>query len=256
MSVSVVTSCSLAGWEQYGRRFVETFDKFWPQDIPLYVVSEDALQIGTHSPRQVSFLDLKSDAAFTGFNQRNAENPRANGGRGGVTPHAMDKKSGYNFKMDAIRFSKKVFAVGVVANFVPAGRLIWLDADVVTIEPVPHEFLLTLPPADAAVAYLGRIGYHSECGFVGYNLDHFATRDFIQKYVGVYASDKVFKLKEWNDCFVFDWLRVHLHLPGYSIPHTSPSHPFVHSVLGQYMDHLKGRRKQRGASHDHPNRKR
>jgi hypothetical protein len=250
MTVSVVTSCSAVGWKQYGQRFVETFDKFWPPSVALYVASEDSLPV-SNGGRQVTFIDLNTNSGFGVFTQRNIQSPRANGLRAGNMPVILDKRH-YNFRMDAIKFSKKVFALSMAANLVPAGRLIWLDADVVTIDFVPIEFLLTLPPSGSAIAYLSRRPYHSECGFVGYDLDHPATRPFIQRFVETYATDAVFKLKEWNDCFVFDYLRMTMCMPSYLIPHKSVAHPFVHSALGQYMDHLKGRRKQRGNSHDHP----
>ena len=260
MTVSVVTSCSAAGWEQYGQRFVESFDKFWPPEVALYVVSEDNLPVASVKrmftfekvTRRITFIDLNSSAQFTEFSKRHASNPRAHGVRVlPVIPTIKDKHHGYNFRMDAVKFSKKVFAIGMVADLV-TGRLIWLDADVVTIDSVPYDFLATLPPVNYAIAYLDRKPYHSECGFVSYDLEHPAVRYFISKFVAAYATDSVFKLKEWNDCFAFDYLRVEMNVPSYPIPHKSTTHPFVHSVLGRYMDHLKGMRKQKGVSHDHP----
>ena len=41
MRFALLTTCNLAGWEQYGRRMVETFDQFWPTDFPLYLYAED-----------------------------------------------------------------------------------------------------------------------------------------------------------------------------------------------------------------------
>lgn len=249
--VSVVTSCSAAGWEKYGRRFLETFSQFWPTDVHLYFASEDALHLP--SCRQPStFIDLNTDAAAVAFLQRNISNHAANGLRSSLVPAIRDKYHGYNFRMDAFRFSKKVFAIKMAADLVPDGRLIWLDADVVTTDPIPHTFLQTLPPLGYAIAYLSRKPYHSECGFVGYDLDHAATRPFIKEFYNTYVTDAVFKLREWNDCFVFDHLRKVMAVPSYPIPHMSITHPFVHSVLGNYMDHLKGKRKERGVSPDHP----
>ena len=37
----VLTTCHAAGWQQYGRRMVETFEQFWPGEIPLYLYAED-----------------------------------------------------------------------------------------------------------------------------------------------------------------------------------------------------------------------
>lgn len=254
ISVSVVTSCSAKGWEQYGRRCVETFDKFWPPDVNLYIVSEDALPVPPVGLRLAACLNLNSNPDAAAFLKRHAANLRANGLRKGNLATIRDKQHGYNFRMDAFKFSKKVFAIRMAADLVAAGRLIWLDADVVTTGFVPYDLLLTLPPAGSAIAYLDRKSYHSECGFVGYNLDHPMAHHFISEFARTYATDLVFKLKEWNDCFVFDHLRRAMCVPTYAIPHKSVSHPFVHSVLGDYMDHLKGNRKQRGASPDHPKR--
>ena len=254
MVVSVVTSCSIAGWHEYGEHFLETFDKFWPRDVHLYFASEDQLPLPARltSGRSLTFIDLNTDTQAVEFLKRAVTNHAANGLNGKSVPTIRDKHHGYNFRMDAFRFSKKVFAIKMAADLVPNGRLIWLDADVVTLVSVPHTFLQTLPPIGHAIAYLGRKPYHSECGFVGYNLDHATTRPFINEFYSTYITDAVFKLKEWNDCFVFDHLRRIMSVPSYSIPHKSVTHPFVHSVLGNYMDHLKGKRKQRGASPDHP----
>ena len=41
MRFAIVTTCHLAGWQQYGRRMVQTFDQFWPADVPLYLYAED-----------------------------------------------------------------------------------------------------------------------------------------------------------------------------------------------------------------------
>lgn len=252
MPIAVVTSCSAAGWLQYGRHFFDTFDRFWPLDVDLYIASEDVLPLPRGNRHQVTFIDLNSNLEVVEFLKRCASNPRANGSSSGRVVTMQDKRYGYNFRMDAFRFSKKVFALKMAADRVLRGRLIWLDADVVTTALVPWGFLTELPPASQALAYLDRKPYHSECGFVGYNLDHPITHAFINKFAGTYLSDAVFELKEWNDCFVFDHLRKTMGVSSYAIPHKSVSHPFVHSVLGQYMDHLKGRRKDRGMSHDHP----
>ena len=44
-SITVVTTFSDAGWEQYGKRFVETFTQHWPQDIKLKIYC-DSVQPG------------------------------------------------------------------------------------------------------------------------------------------------------------------------------------------------------------------
>lgn len=247
VSIAVVTSCSLAGFEQHGRRNITTLDQFWPADVNVYMVSEDNLQIPKVQRRTIEFLPLGVHASATEFYEKHADNARAKGITGPTG------RNGYAFRFDAWKFSKKVFAISLVASQTKAKRLIWLDADVFTFAPLPLFLLQALPPPRYALAYLDRgVKYHSECGFVSYDLTHPQTKPFIAEFERLYVSGEVFGLKEWHDSFVFDWLRKRTGIPCYKIPHGGQGHPFVHSLLGKYMDHLKGRRKEHGQSRDHP----
>lgn len=247
MSIAVVTSCSSSGWDEYGRRFCESFGAHWPGDVPLYVVSEDDLPLCHAVTLQ---LDLRRHPPAAAFFERHRGNARAHGRvlmPGDVGWSEKKRAARYNFRYDAFRFAKKVFAIEMVAELVPHGRLFWVDADVLTFAAVPREFLEQLLPADKALCCLERgESYHSECGFVGYNLDHDLGPVFIQEFAQLYASDRVFKLHEWHDSWVFDWLRRKLEVPVKPIAHCSRHQPFVNSKLGRYLDHLKGANKQLG----------
>ena len=106
-----MTSCSAAGWEQYGRRFVETYARHWPAEMPLYLVSEDDLPHAQGVSMQLSLLAHAPAAAFI---ERHRENARAHGRvrlPGDVGWSESKIAAGYNFRYDAFRFSKKVFAI-------------------------------------------------------------------------------------------------------------------------------------------------
>lgn len=253
--ISVVTSCSLQGWKEYGRRFVESFFRFWPREIALHIVSEDSLPATgavyeRHEPGGPIMWDLwrASPVAYE-YHDRHCSNPRPHGrvqlaADVGWTP--KKRANGYNFRYDAYRFAKKVFAIDLVAKNLKGGRLFWIDADVVTFAPVPVDLLERLLPPEAAISCLDRGHYHSECGFVGYNLDHPQCREFIERFANLYSSDQVLDLQEWHDSWVFDWLRRRTEIPTFAIPHNSRHHPFVNSELGSCLDHLKGSRKAKG----------
>ena len=261
MDRHVVTSCSTAGWALYGQRFVTSFIKHWPQDVVLHIVSEDMLPVtpyqAPHSglPRKVVFWPLLRSEPVRAFLDRCTG---AEGWKAGLAQHPRPPgigknwrdTSGYNFRFDAYKFSKKVFAIEMVASALgDDAQLYWIDADAYTHAPVPVELLDRVLPSTYALSCLARQGYHSECGFVGYNLKHSATRHFIQSFAALYHKDAVFQLAEWHDSWVFDWTRNKLQTATYGIPHKSKGHPFINSELGRYMDHLKGKRKDRGASH-------
>jgi hypothetical protein len=253
MSNSVVTSFSADGWKQYGERFLESFDQYWPTEVDLHVVSEDLLAVSLNSDRTVFNWSLLADSSDArDFLTRHRDNLWVHGDASVPRPFGLAAHwrpdSGQNcFRHDAYKFCKKVFAVELVSRRT-TGRLLWIDADVVTFAPVPIELCYEVLPGGYAMSGLVRQGYHSECGFIGYNLDNPAALSFIRAFADLYASDKVFELAEWHDSWVWDWLRNKMQTHTYEIPHRSKAHPFINSVLGQYMDHLKGKRKKRGYS--------
>lgn len=251
MKVAVVTSCSAQGWLQYGERFVRTFREHWPREVTLHLVSEDALP---DCGAGVKFWPLWASSSMAReFEKRHAHRPVACGREaraGQIGWKEKQRAAGYNFRYDVVRFAKKVFAIELVSRTL-GGRLYWVDADVVSFAPVSLGLLAELLPAQAALSCLDRGSYHSECGFVGYNLEHAAARAFIEAFAATYASDDVFRLAEWHDSWVFDHERRRMHTPTHAIPHCSRRHPFVNSVLGLYMDHLKGRRKDLGRTPAH-----
>jgi hypothetical protein len=134
--------------------------------------------------------------------------------------------------------------------------MIWLDADTHTHSPVPVDWLSKVCPGSAMISYLGRgEKYHSECGWVAYNLDHPETRNFIKDFVGMYNTDRIFEEREWHDSYIWDVVRKR-YQPNNNFLNLNPSwtdkglagHPFINSELGLYMDHVKGDRKTHGHS--------
>jgi hypothetical protein len=161
-------------------------------------------------------------------------------------------EEGYNYRFDMVKFARKVFAIEDAASIYKTGKLFWVDADVLTFAKMSIEFLDSLLPEGVALSFLGRPLSYSECGFVGYNLDHPACRPFISEFAGVYKDiDKAKKFHEWHDSYIFDKIRISKNIPGYNIPTPiNRGHVFINSVLGNYMDHLKGSRKGIGKSFD------
>jgi len=237
---SVVTSFSPEGWNLYGQNFVETF-VYWPRAVKLICVWEGAPPRG-----DLNGFDLLETEPARSFFTRHLDDPII----AGKVPHPKwpwDKKSeakGYNFRFDAYKFAHKVFALTAASRYVEDGKLFWLDADVITHAPVSLELLDRVLPDLAAISYLPRHDYtHSECGFIGFNLDHNHTRRFLAAFEDVYASDDFTKLEAWHDSFVFDRLVEWRKPPAFHLEHDSKSQPFDNSVLGNCMTHLKGRRK-------------
>lgn len=243
----VVTTFHEKGYRDYGKTCIETFLKHWPKDIALVVYAED-VEIEERDRRLIVF-DHADLPKLREFRQAYGENLQANGFRpvrNGLTR---------DFRWDAVRFSNKVFAVADAIRRYRSvvDQLIWLDADTVTHRDIPKSFIDGIAPrANQLAAYLNRRIY-PECGWVGYNLRHPAIMTFVDRFEGAYSSGYFLTLKESHDSFVFWKVLQQMERDkeakfkrlGSSLTKT---HVFINSVLGGYLDHLKGDRKAAGKS--------
>ena len=74
----------------------------------------------------------------------------------------------------------------------------------------------------------------------------------MQYWTDLYISDKIFKELEWHDSYVF-WQCVKRIAPNDGVDigkgaGAKGPHVFINSVLGGYIDHMKGKRKVLGKS--------
>lgn len=248
---TVITTFNQTGLDTYGQRMIDTFEQYWPDHVDLKICAENCRPQTTRSNTEVIDL-LTSSADLTSFLQRHRDNDMAHGRAG--PPDVFNPKK--QFRWDAVRFSYKVFSVALCASRIQQGWMIWIDADTRTHSAVTDTWLASVCPPAAMITYLGRgERYHSECGWVAYNLDHVATRNFISDFVDMYRTDEIFQQKEWHDSFIWDLVRrryqdQHRFVNLNPNPDTKglAKHPFINSELGRVMDHFKGSRKDQGHS--------
>lgn len=251
MKYTVITTFHQPGLEQYAQRMIHTFEQHWPAEVDFIACAENCTpKTSRANTRVINLLD--ADEHLRAFVERHRNNPLAHGQAG--PPEVWNPKKA--FRWNAVRFAYKVFSVALCADQVESGWMIWLDADTHTHTPVPLNWLDNVCPTDSMVSYLGRgEKYHSECGWVGYNLDNPATRQFIQDFVKMYRTDAIFKEREWHDSYIWDVIRKRYQMTNKFFNLNSSwedkglaGHPFINSELGRYMDHVKGKRKEAGMS--------
>ena len=250
MKYTVITTFNESGHKQYGQRMIDTFESKWPSEVDLMVCTENCEPNATRSNTHIRDL-LHLSGELNDFISRHKHNPLAHGRAG--PPEVFDPKK--TFRWDAQRFAFKVYSLALCEKEI-SGWMIWLDADTHTHTSVPLSWLATVCPQDAMISYLGRgEQYHSECGWVAYNLDHPQTRNFIKQFVDMYNNDTIFKQKEWHDSYIWDIVRRQFQGSNrfVNLNHNwqdkgLSGHPFINSDLGLYMDHAKGQRKTQGSS--------
>ena len=245
-----VTTFSAFGYEQYGRRMIETFAQHWPRAVSLTIyrdgfdLTEDDLPRGA---LDVCAIDMQFEAKYGGlswfgdFKSRHARDPRANGMRNGS----------YDFRFDAVKFSNKTAAIIDAAETSSADVLIWLDGDIVTHAPVSN--LDELMPENCLLSWLDRDRSCPETGFLIFNLRHPGIPLLMATWRAMYETDGVFLLPEWHDAFVLQRIVTDnpFSLRACSLSGETgrkTSHPLVNGPLGRCFDHLKGPRKAEGMS--------
>lgn len=233
---TVITSFNEEGYERYGKEFILTFKEFWPRSVKLQVYVESY---------DIKMLPKIGDDIYRNI----FEVAHINDFMANIDPFPlMSGKIGdkYNIQYDA-RMGRKSFMLAHALK-VYGGKVFWIDADTITHSKVPEDFLDLVLPDDKMCCFLGRDPYmYTESGFLGYNAAQDATR-FADAVVNIFKNGTIFTQPGWHDCYAFDAVRLQVvgdHFVNLSsgLPHGT-MHPFVNSVLGAYMDHRKGPRKE------------
>ena len=257
-TLAVVTTFPPNRWDTYAKRMIDSHVKFWPDDVTLYAYHEGPKPKYEHT--KVKFLNTEEvNPDLLTFKQRHKNDPVANGDLqeipGGVR---RDPKAGTNDKgkgsylWDAVRFSHKTFAVDHAIKNIDSDYVLWLDADTYTFRTITTEFVTGLLPKEKLLNFLGRGDKYPECGWVCYNTKHPKITEFMRYWTDMYRNDTIFKELEWHDSYLF-WQCVKRVAPDDCVDigkgaGVKGHHVFINSVLGGYIDHMKGKRKIKGKS--------
>jgi len=228
----VITSFNRELYEQYAQGFWHTF----PHDLlDLKVYSEETLAIKT------THLHLHCD-----FVERNSYRPVS------------------SYKHDSVRFCYKVYSIAQALEdwaLDDYDRLLWIDADTRFHKHIDEDWIThNLYKGDCLMSYAGRHNLHSECGLLLFNLEHPSTHSYIASVRKLYDTDMIYLLREWHDSFVFDQVRMQYEAKGNRfhnlaahIDHKVPGSHILAYLYGDTLDHMKGKRKQRGHSKEQQN---
>ncbi len=237
----LVTGFHKAGYELYGERCFESLQAYWSDDIVVYAedclpkLLRDNVEI-RHVPEEV-----------TQFLGRHQHDPMMRGEvpYPGKSWKAKDREGRYSFRFDVVKFHKMAIYTWDAAEKLKEGLLVWIDGDVLTHKPAPRDFVgRILQGADCA--YLGRDPYHSETGFVAFRLPE--ALPLIRQWAGYYIDRTFIEEREWHSAFLFDRAREATDVNCLNLSPGGTKHVWFQTELGDFMDHLKGKRKNLEAS--------
>ena len=242
-SYTITTTWGQKHWNIYAKRCVESIGKHWPQEGVKYFYPDDISQ--QVALPNASYFDLsKTQPELQTFIDRNKDNA--------LVKERMNKPIGSAFEYDVIRFSYKVYCMIDAAERCATDVLIFVDADTVTYKDIPIKWLDHIAPMNKFSTFLGRPkkGF-SETGFITFNMTMPESKKFFDRWREYYTKDLWKNLKGFTDSFTYDAARQdttdrkldnNLN-DGRYLGYKGSKHPFVNSELGDYMDHLKGERK-------------
>jgi hypothetical protein len=238
--------------QPFGVEMIESFFINWPEEVKLTAFIEGSRLIDTSNVKHK--VNIKEFVKFIPKYQQFCEK------------YKEKKPLTDDFRFNVFRFAHKVYAIAAALKEIKTKYLIWLDADIKTYKKIPTTFLDSLVSDDCYLSFLGRDDVsikhlnYSECGFLIFNTEHFIHSKFWEGMMEMYDGGKLFNEKEWHDSYIFDVVRKNLEasrkIKNINISKMglvdlkNDDHVFVASVLGKFMDHKKGNRKQNKWSHE------
>lgn len=241
----LITSFSPAGYAQYGRRFLETYQET-RQQIPLLIYYEPEQPEKPDIPG-VEWMPIVEVQNFKETEGYLASNPIFCGQV--KTPEGEEI---YSFRTDAHKFFRKVFAINDAYRNASRSTefLAWIDADVEFTARIPVTLPRLIFPRNEVVAYIGRANQHSECGFMGFNLkEEGPLRRFMMVYWSMYATGAFTHCREWHDSYLFDHAMALASISAYSLSGDQclNTHPWSTTLLGDWTVHHKGPKRKETA---------
>ena len=202
--INFVTSFNEEIYKVAGHHLINSIDNNWEPSLKLkcYYHKLDPKNYSFKS--DISLEPLDSIEEYTEFLKVNKEH---DGTEFGKIP--------YNWRLDALRWSHKVFALTEYAfelseKDAQAGWLIWIDADSVSSKRLVPDDILGMLPEACDIAFAGARdmdgGTYVDCSFMAFNLNKRPALDLLGDLRGAYISGELLQYREWNDAFITERL--------------------------------------------------
>jgi len=252
-----VTSFSEKGYHEYARNMLESVvDKWNPSYFQLVAFYHDFDIESVNPPRSpcITYRNLNDVEEMLEYRERMKLHDGTEGG-----------KMAYNWRLDAIKWCHKVFAMTelgfemmeqeeklLLGGGVPEldNWMIWLDADTVTTKRLDMKEVQKWLPDKADLVHLGRKDVdYSETSFMGFNLSCHNTCSILADLRGCYTIGETVAYREWHDGFIFERLLNIYKAHGMVVHNLSENakglSAFAQSPLSEYFDHFKGNLKKK-----------
>jgi len=243
------------------------FIQNWPKEVQGYAIVENPELIPSNIiiPDNLTVLNYDEVLGETiaDFEARNKDRAEA-----------FDMNISGNIGRQALRFARKAFAQLLVLENVKAEYIHYIDADLLTHKPYSTEQIEKIATAsNYIVACTPRwwkkklsisdalekkeLGHgYTETGYMIWNTKNPLFSKWVDLYKSCYdVRNKIFEFDAWHDCVAFDYATLTCVTEDSATVldlgnGVRSNHPLVMGPMGAIMDHMKGKRKFAGFSHE------
>lgn len=177
----IITGMSNEYYDLIGKEMISSWLKFWPENFSLEIYTEDKLKI--KNPRiRITSLDTM-DSMY----------------------HEFQSTETKKFNERSKIFAKKAWPIMLNLNE-NEGKLIWVDADVITIGEITEDYLNSLIGPDDFSSHIGvyQSEYYSvETGFFIIDRTNKFKKMFLENYKNIYYNRDFSDMKKPFDGDVF-----------------------------------------------------
>jgi hypothetical protein len=229
--IDVITSFNKSYYELIGKESVDSWLKYWPTNMTLTCYVEEFTLPEHPRLKQISFDHLSP--SYFEF-QKSSENDRVK------------------------LFAKKAYSVIHAMENSTADRIIWMDADVISEQPLSLDFLEKLCPENTLTTFMGvwhhktrgnassELMFSAETGFFILNPKHPLFKKFASRYREYYDNHITTNLRRFYDGEVFGAVtkefkdKAVMNDLCFAFPKPYKT-PIRHTVLGKFLAHYKSK---------------
>ena len=227
MNIEIITSFNQRYYDLIGKDCVDTWLKYWPKELTLTCYVEEFRLPDHPRLKQISFDVFE--------------------------PEYYEFQSTSNKQVQ--KFAKKAWSFIHAMENSTADRIVWLDADVLSVEHLPLELLQNILPSNVLSTHLG-VTYTTakdgspgrwfvpETGFFAVNTHHSQFKEFAREYKRHYVERDNSMLRRFYDNDVYGYVFEKLKAPGNDLCKDFTKGyktPLRHTVLGPYIEHYKAK---------------
>lgn len=211
--IKVVSSMSLEGYKTYGKRFLESWIAYWPEDVELHCYIEGPKKDYRDLPanKNVVYHNLFKQQGVVRLLDAMSVFP--------VMQGVLGRDGKRNYRYDIFTFARKIMAQAHAA-LDHDDLLFWVDADTEFFADITEDWLRGLFTetiyGNPYMVYMDRPAWgHSCASFVGWDCSNTEWNGYFWiNYFSLLTHGRFLLLPEWHDSYLLDTVRKQMGIPG------------------------------------------